>query len=266
MSKPSLLEIVQEILSDMTSDVISSIEDTDEASQVALIVKSTYDAMIANRNWPHTARTVNLVASGDSLLPTHMSIGEEIKEMISVYYDKRKNGETRIRNEEVVWKDPDDFLRYTNKRDSDDTNTLTVNDTSGVKLLILTNKAPTFYTSFDDNTIVFDSYDSTVDSTLQASKSTVRAYTIPDFTVEDTHIPDLPKEAFPALIEEAKSKAQSKLNQFQDVKAEQEAGRQQRWLSRKAWRVNGGIKYPNYGRKRHGQYNKRDATFYNGDN
>lgn len=266
MSKPSLLEIVQEILSDMTSDVISSIEDTDEAGQVALIVKSTYDAMIANRNWPHTARTVNLVASGDNLLPTHMSIGEEIKEMISVYYDKRKNGETRIRNEEVVWKDPDDFLRYINKRDSDDANTLTVNDASGVKLLILTNKAPTFYTSFDDNTIVFDSYDSTVDTTLQEIKSTVRAYTIPDFVIEDTHIPDLPKEAFPALIEEAKSKAQSKLNQFQDVKAEQEAGRQQRWLSRKAWRVNGGIKYPNYGRKRHGQYNKRDATFYNGDN
>lgn len=260
MSKPSLLEIVQEILSDMTSDVINSIDDTEEAGQVALIVKSTYDAMIANRNWPHTARVVNLVASTDSLLPTHMSIDEEIKEMISVYYDKKRDGETRIRNEEVVWKEPDDFLRYINKRDSDDANVLTVNDPSGVRLLISTNKAPTYYTSFDDDTIVFDSYDSTVDSTLQANKSTVRAYIIPEFEIIDTHIPDLPKEAFPALIEEAKSKAQSKLNQFQDVKAEQEAGRQQRWLSRKAWRVNGGIKYPDYGRKRHGQYNKRDVT------
>lgn len=261
MSKPTLLEIVQEILSDMTSDVVNSIDDTDEAGQVALIVKSTYDAMIANRNWPHTARVVNITASTDSLLPTHMSLSEEIKEMISIYYDKQRNGETRLRNEEVLWKDPDDFLRYVNKRDSTDTNTLVVNDPSGVKILILTNKAPTFYTSFDDNTLVFDSYDSTVDSTLQASKSTARAYVIPNFEITDTHTPDLPKEAFPALIEEAKSRAQLKLNQTQDVKAEQEAGRQNRWLSRKAWRVHGGIKYPNYGRKRHGQYNKSDATF-----
>ncbi len=265
MAKKNLLEIVQEILSDMTSDVINSIDDTDEAGQVALIVQSTYDAMIANRNWPHTARVVNLTASTDNLLPTHMSIDEEIKEMISVYYDKRRDGETRIRNEEVKWKDPDDFLRYINKRDSDGTDTLTVNDSSGVKLLILTNKAPTYFTSFDDDTLVFDSYDSDVDTTLQSSKTTARAYIIPDFEMTDTHIPDLPKEAFPALIEEAKSKAQFKLNQVQDIKSEQEAGRQQRWLSRKAWRVNGGIKYPDYGRKRHGQYNQRDATFVEGD-
>lgn len=265
MAKPNLLEIVQEILSDMTSDVINSIDDTDEAGQVATIVKSTYDAMIANRNWPHTARVVNLVAYTDNLLPTHMSIDEEIKEMISVYYDKRKDGETRIRNDEVQWKDPDDFLRYINKRDSDSADVTTVNDPSGVKLLILTNKAPTYFTSFDDNTLVFDSYDSTVDSTIQASKSTARAYIIPDFEISDTFIPDLPKEAFPALIEEAKSKAQFKLNQVQDIKSEQEAGRQNRWLSRKAWRVNGGIKYPDFGRKRHGQSYQRDVTFVRGD-
>ena len=31
-------------------------------------------------------------------------------------------------------------------------------------------------------------------------------------------------------------------------KAEQKAARQQRWLSRKAWRIEGGIEYENYGR------------------
>lgn len=264
MAKPNLLEITQEILSDMTSDVINSIDDTDEAGQVATIVKSTYNAMISNRNWPHTARVVNLTASTDSLFPTHMTIDQEIKEMISVYYDKRKVGDTRIRNEEVVYKDPDDFLRYINKRDSDGTDTLIVTDPSGVKLLILTNKAPTYFTSFDDATLVFDSYDSDIDSTLQASKSTARAYIMPDFEIEDTFVPDLPTEAFSALIEEAKSKAMFKLNQVQDIKSEQEAGRQQRWLSRKAWTVNGGIKYPDYGRKR-GVYHQRDITFREGD-
>jgi hypothetical protein len=35
-----------------------------------------------------------------------------------------------------------------------------------------------------------------------------------------------------------------------DQKAEQESGRQNKWLARKARRVAGGIQYPNYGRNR----------------
>lgn len=264
MSKPNLLEIVQEILSDMDSDIINSIDDTEEAGQVAQIVKSTYDAMISNRNWPHTKRLVNLTASGDNLLPTHMTIAEEIKEMISVYYDKRKAGETRYRYEQIKWLEPDDFLRYINKRDNDSDTIDVINDTSGIRLLIATNKAPTYYTSFDDATLIFDSYDHGVDDTLQSNKTQARAYVIPSFTLIDDFTPDLPKEAFPALIEEAKSKAQLKLRQMQDIKAEQEAGRQQRWLARKSWTVNGGIRYPNYGRKRN-KYSSREATFKDSD-
>jgi hypothetical protein len=220
--------------------------------------------MISNRNWPHTRRVVNLVASGSNLLPTHMTFDEDIKEMISVYYDKAKLTETRTRFEEVKWKDPDDFLRLVNHRDSTSADVLNVADTSGITLIISTNKAPTYFTSFDDEQLVFDSYDSDVDSTLQSSKSQARAYVMPTFTLDNEHTPDLPMEAFSALIEEAKSKAQFKLKQMQDIKSEQEAGRQTRWLSRKAWTVNGGIRYPNYGRKRNGTMNYRDKTFDEG--
>lgn len=264
MAKPNLLAIVQEILSDMDSDIVNSIDDTDEAGQVAQIVKSTFEAMISNRNWPHTMRTINLIPSGDSNFPVYMTIDEDIKEMISIFYEKHKDGDTQLRYDEVFWKDPDNFLRYTNARNSDDANVMVILDPTGVQLLIQDNKAPAYYTSFDDETLVFDSYDSVVDSTLQASKTQARAYVIPEFVLTDTHIPDLPKEAFSALIEEAKSKAQFKLRQFTDSKSEQEAKRQQTWLSRKAWTVKGGIKYPDYGRKRR-RYSQRDATFRQDD-
>lgn len=263
MAKSTLLEIVQDILSDMTSDVINSIDDTEEAQQVAQIVKSTYQAMMSNRNWPHTKQLLHLVASADSNLPTHMTIDEEIKEMISIFYDKKKQDETRLLYQEVKWRDPDDFLRLTNVRNSDNTNILTVTDPSGVVLLIQNDRAPSYYTSFDDNTLVFDSWDSDVENTLQASKTQARAYVTPTFEMTDGYVPDLPEEAFAALIEEAKSRAQFKLHQQQDIKSEQEAGRQQRWLSRKAWRINGGIRYPNYGRP--GRTSHRDPTFRNED-
>ncbi len=259
MAKLTLLEIVQDILSDMTSDVINSIDDTEESQQVAQIVKSTFMAMMSNRNWPHTRRLVKLIASTDSDRPTHMTIADEIKEMISVYYDKRKNGDTRLLYQEVKWKEPDDFLRLTNSRNSDLANSLVVTDPSGVVLIIQNDKAPTYYTSFDDSTMVFDSWDSDVENTLQESKTQARAYVTPTFEMDDAYIPDLPEEAFSAFLEEAKSRAQFKLHSVQDVKSEQEAKRQQNWLSRKAWRVAGGIRYPNYGRKGRRYY--RDPTF-----
>lgn len=261
MAKMTLLEITQDILSDMTSDVINSIDDTEEAQQVAQIVKSTYMAMMSNRNWPHTRQLISLIAFTDSNRPTHMRIDDEVKEMISIYYDKKKNGETRLLYQEVEWKDPDDFLRYTNVRNSDNSNILVVTDPSGVVLLIQNDKAPSYYTSFDDETLVFDSWDSVVENTLQTSKTQARAYVTPIFQMVDSYVPDLPEEAFSAFLEEAKSRAQFKLHSVQDVKSEEEARRQQRWLSRKAWKVSGGIKYPDYGRRGRRYY--KDATFRN---
>lgn len=261
MAKMTVLEIVQDVLNDLDGDFINSIDDTEESQQIAAIVASTYRAMMSNRNWAHTNRTVTLTPSGDSSLPTHMTIEDNIKEMISVYYDKKKNGETAIRMGEVKWKEPDDFLRYTYSRNSDNSNTEVINDPSGVKLLILNDKAPDYYTTFDDNTLVFDSYDTTVDSTLQSHKTLCRAYIMPTFSLVDEFIPDLPEEAFSAFVEEVKSKSAYKIKQFEDVKSEQEAARQGRWLSRKNWRVHGGIRYPDYGRK--STRRRKDPTFRN---
>lgn len=262
--KYSLLDIVVDILNDMDSDPVNSIDDTDEATQVAQIVKTTYQAMMSNRNWPHTARVLKITPYSDSELPTHTRIEDNVKELISVYYDAQKLNDTRLNYRQVRYLDPDDFLRHTNQRNSSDVNSVVVADPSGIKLILSTNKAPDFYTSFDDTSIVFDSYDSEVDSTIQADKTQIRAYIIPTFVMQNDFIPDLPDEGFSQLIEEAKSKAMFKLKQMQDIKAEQEASRQSRWNSRKSWRVHEKNIYPdNYGRSgRH----YRNATFRRDDN
>ena len=260
--KFTLLELVQDILSDMDSDEVNSIDDTFESQQVAQIVKSTYIAMMSNRNWPHQMKLVYLEASGDDALPTHVTVQDPIKEMVSVNYNKAREGETRRRYQPMKWLEPDDFLRHTNRRNSDEDNIDIIIDTSGIELLIRNDLPPTYYTSFNDNVLVFDSYDKAVDDTIQESKIQARAYVMNSWVHEDDAIPDLPDEAFTALLEEAKSRAMFKLKQTADNKAEQESRRQQAWLSRKAWRVAGGIKYPDYGRSggknRHSPYIDKD--------
>lgn len=261
MAKQTLLEIVQDIVSDMSGDAINSIDDTEESGQVAQIVKSTYNAIISNRNWPHTKRLIQLVPYADSTKPTHMRLPADVKEFVTISYNKQRPGTTRLLYEPVRWKEPDDFLRFSNLENNDSDFIVVVTDPTGVQLLIKNNKQPDYYTSFDDDTIVFDSYDVDIDSTLQASKTQALAYITPTFLMTDTYIPDLPEEAFMVLVNEAKSVCFLRLKQTQDIKAEQESVRQQKWMSRKDWRVHGGIKYDDYGRR--GRKYRKDPTFRN---
>lgn len=244
----TLLEIVQSILSDMDGDEVNSINDTLESEQVASHVRSAYNALISHTVWPHTRRAVALVPRSDNAFPTHMTVREDLKELISVNYNKAKLGETRKNYQPVRWLDPDYFLRKINMRDNTKSNIDIIIDDSGIELFIQNDKAPDHYTSFDDENMVFDSYDSSVDSSLQQSKLQAQGYIMPAFLMEDSFVPDLPADAFSLLVEESTSRAQFKMRQMQDVKSEQEATKQSRWLSRKAWTVDGGIKYRDYGR------------------
>jgi hypothetical protein len=169
--------------------------------------------------------------------------------MVFFKYDVRKEGQTHTTLADVTYKQPDDFLRYISSRNGASDNVKEVKDFSGSVLMVLNNSAPTYWTSFDDRYIVTDAYDKTVDDTLQSSKTQCLAYIEPKWVHMDEAIPDLPEEAFAALEEEAKSTCFITLKQMANQKAEQKAGRQNRWLARKAWRAHGGIQYDNYGRK-----------------
>jgi hypothetical protein len=145
--------------------------------------------------------------------------------------------------------EPADFMHYISQRDSSASDVdVVVDDESSVSLLILNDTAPTYYTSFNNDVMVFDSYDSAVDSTLQTSKVQCYGYREPVFTLADTFVPDLPSKAFPYLLSESKSVAFNVLKQSANPKEEQRATRQRRRLSQDRWRVAGGITYPNYGR------------------
>lgn len=261
--KYTLLEMTQDILSDMDSDSVNSIFDTFESEQVAQIIKSTFFSMMTTRDWPHLKKLIQLIPSTDNSLPTHMYVPEAVSRMVSINYDAAREGDTRKIYRPVTWREPDDFLRLTNAQNSDTAEVDIIIDPTGVELLIRNNQAPTFFTSFDDKAIVMNSYDKEVDDTLQNDKTQARAYVLPGWDMEDQFVPDLPDEAFMALLEEAKSRCMFRLKQMEDPKAEQEARRQQRWLSRNDWKVKGGIKTPNYGRN--SRKYRRDPTFDRND-
>lgn len=250
MAKLTLLEIVQEILSDMSSDNVNSISDTEEAMQVATIVRRTFYNLYNDRIWPHTSRMLRLNSSADSNRPTHMILDENIIHLDWVRYQVQGDPLKSQHYREIAYKSPEDFIALVMSRDTTKANVRVVMDYNGTPLFILTDQMPTAFTSFDDEHLVFDSYDSTVDSILQHSKTQAHGLVEPDFLMEDGFVPDVPAKAFPYFVSEAKSVAFLKVKEVFSQKDEQHAMRQKNWLSHNKHRVDGGIKYPNYGRRR----------------
>lgn len=247
----SLLDMVQDIASDLNSDNVNSIMDTVESMQIAQIIKSTYYELHGNRNWPYTRELIQLDSSGTLSRPTHMRLPVNVKEVYTseITYNKQKPSETRKRYEDVHYVYPEQFLEMVNRRDNTKGNVDTILDLNGVELQVFTDRHPEYYTSFDDEYLVFDSYNIEVDSTLQNSKTQVIAYSIPVWSMVDSFVPSIPVDAFPLLLAEAKSRCFVTIKEIANEKVEQSAQKQGRWMSRKSWRVKGGVRYPDYGRK-----------------
>ncbi len=248
MAAHNLLDLVNSILEPLNEGSVDTIDETEASLQVARIFRDTYEEGLANRNWGHKKVLVVLPPYGIST-PTHLIIPGNVKEIISVKYDVARITDTRRRFQEIVYKDPVDFLDFTNSRNSSSTNVIEVTDPSGTPILIKDDIAPSFFTSFNQKTIIMDSYDKEVGTTLQEAKQQVYVVSSSEFTLQDDFIPDLPEEAFPWLLAEAKSVAFVDMAQESNVKAEQKAHRQNQWLSRKNRAVGGGIQIPRFGRK-----------------
>ena len=249
MPKLTLLDMTQDILSDMDSDEVNSISDTPDSLQVAGIIKSSfYDMIDSKDSWPHL-RTLMALDSATSAKPTHMKLPVDVKALEYVKYNKVKSGETQAKYRDIEYKYPDEFLAMVNNYNSDSDDVDLVTDYSGVTFPIKNDQGPSYWTSFDDESIVFDSYYSAVEANLQHSKSQCMAVRNPSWTVDDSFTPDLPEEAFSRLLAEAKSACFVRLKQYVDNKSEQQAMRQRNAMSRKSWRAHGGIRMPDYSRR-----------------
>jgi len=248
MAKMTLLEMTQDILSDMDSDEVNSINDSVESLQVAQIIKTTYYNIIDGRDYDFLYELFQLEPSGDSSKPTHMKLPENIIDLKYIKYNTRKLADTKDKYLKIKYLNPEDFMTIVDARDSSKTNVTVVTDSTGISINVKNDKAPEYFTSFDDEYLVFDSYDSQVDTTLRNNKTQCHGKRSVAFTLLDTFTPDLPVQMFSYLLAEAKSTAFVTLKQLPNAKAEQISNSQKRRMSQDAWRLKNGIEYPNYGR------------------
>lgn len=251
MSTKTLLQIVQAVTVELDLDPVESIEDTPEALQIAQIVSDVFDEIVAKTRVRDKYILQPLIALSDNTKPTHMKLPDGTQELAWIKYDVRKlSANGRKSYSTLKYLQPDDFLYKIQGRNNLDTNVDVVIDFGGSELLIVNDAAPSYWTSFDDTYVVFDSFDSEVDTTLQDSKSQAFLRKEVSMVIHDTTIPELPSDSFPFLITTTKSRAMLAINQEINPLLNQESERQRRAHSRRNWKAHGGINFPDFGRKR----------------
>lgn len=253
MAKLTLLQMVQSILSDMDSDEVNSISDTVEAAQVASTIKDVYFQLIETEQIPELKELFTLTALGDTTKPNYMLFPDDVNNVQWIKYNVKTALAARDQFTLIHWCEPTEFMNRVHQRDSTDTtNIQTVTDFSGVPLYIDKNKSPEFWTTFDDNYVVFDSYLSTLDTTLQASKSVAFGQKSPTWTGGDDFVPDLDDTLFPFLLAESKSTCFFNLKQTANSKIDKQA-RDQKYRSQNDKHRLRSINFrnvgPNYGRR-----------------
>ena len=252
MPKLTLLDMTQRILSDMDSDAVNSISDTDESLQVAGIIRDTFYDLSANEIVEEHNELFQFEALADSTKPNYLQYPADVTELNWFKYDKRDSAsDTQVNYTEIEYCEPEEFLRRTEARDSTASNVSSISDDSGVTILVRTDANPSYWTTFDDEYIVCDAYDSDIESTLQKSKSQGYGQVEPIFTMSDAFVPDLDVDLFPLLLSTAKTVAfvtlKQQPNQAASAISRRHIVRQQN--NRHRLRVANNVTYPDYGRK-----------------
>lgn len=205
MAKPTLLELVQDILSDSDGDEVNSISDTIESDQCARVVRDTFRNIVDIHDLAYHETIIQLEAT-DSSSPAKMTRPEGLHSIEWIKYDKRVLVTDDVDMQEVTYCDPLIFIERTAGRAASDAEVTTMALSSNYEVLIKTNEAPSFFTFLEGyDEIIFDSYDVALETNLQKSKSLVWGVVKPTLALSDGAIPDLPENLFTLLRNEARA-------------------------------------------------------------
>lgn len=258
----TLLQLNQAVLSSIDGDEVNSINDTVESQQITKIIKRVYDDAISRLDLVINKTPFNLVPSGDNLKPVLMSKPDNIDTIFWIRYNCIEDGDTTPNWRDIAYVPFLDFLERTQGFDLADDNVASMDHTAdgySFTFHYQDDRGPTMYTSFDDGTILFDSYDADVDDTLQSIKTLAYGSMETPWSETNDFELELQPEQFALIVNEATSLAWAELKQQPHPKAEQSARRNWVHVQKRRQQIPDGVtmydrahpihKLPDFGRR-----------------
>lgn len=253
----TLLKVVQEILNSIDGEEVDSISDTTESYNVAQIVKATFENLVSGQDFRELVKPFTMTAIGSSK-PTLMERPDDIIDIKWVKYNVKSSTDVYPVLRTLDFVEIEDFLSLTveNLPQTSDTNigSFTQNVSgSNIVFYYRKNKGPSFYTTIDDKYLIMDSYDSSVESSLQESKTYCLGQYKPTFTLTDGFEIPLDFKTTRQLVEEAKNRCSVEKRQTENPEAKRVARRlhvRSQFDNTQTGKLNHYNTLPSYGRRR----------------
>lgn len=244
----TLLYTVQRVLEKLDLDVVNSINDSQDAILIAREAEDTFYDLLSRHEWPDQYDIINVESVGDTNNPTALRLPSNVLKITSVRYDVTDldDEDTIIRELEQL--DVEEFLDRIYKRLTTDEDIVQASY-KDIPLYIYNNCAPSFYTTFDNEMLILDSWYQDVESTVQGTNSVVRASSIPTFELNDDYVIPLEATIYPLYLSEVSAACSFALNGTQFPEEERRRNRGISRLRREAFRTDVSIKRNDYGRK-----------------
>ena len=194
MIKKTLLQIVQDMLTAIDTELVSDVAETEEAQMCVNIVNRALPEMLGHRRWRHLKQLSNLAAGAylnQMILPT----GGYSLDLNAVYY-----------NGNPVWYlTPNEFLMQSIQLVASST----IVEYNNIKSYI--DRDPQFFTSFNDVALVFDAIPD-ISPGLVTTKFRCLVYVAPTAALSaNGDYASLPPVAFPTFLNLCISKALAEL-------------------------------------------------------
>lgn len=194
----TLLYTVQRVMEKLNLDPINSIGDTEDAILISREAETTFYDMLTRGEWKANLELVTVESVSDISRKTVLRIPDNVTKISSVRYDcsyPDKNKDIR----RIVFLEPEEFLErsYNLSTDSDNVEENVINNKT---ILVENNRMPLYYTSFDNEHIVFDSYDKEVEDTVDPEKVICYGEITPSWLEEDTFVIPIQDNLYPLYL------------------------------------------------------------------
>ena len=222
--KKTLLKFVQEIAEAIEADEIDELDETIEASSIMTILQQTYDEVLDRRDWEFLRDRVvqmDVRGAGDDKYNS-LTIPSNVTALQCVRY-LDDNGKYK----DLQYLEPCAFLAKLHARNPADASITVIPNDDGIPLYVVNDKAPTYYTSFDEEALSFDAYDGTRGLGNQIADTVIVGNIKPavDFTDPAATLP-IPERMHSLILNEAIATANYRLRQTADPRSERIARRQ----------------------------------------